>query len=109
MLYALRGSGPGQNRAFKDAVAHVVSVPGDDHSIEFQNPLLEAEQLSAQCGKTCTHDIGHSFVVSVGNNAQQFLYAFTSNRCHDAKFGKMRSDRIDHSRLLAAEQMPRTM
>src|SRR5262249_22315589 len=56
---------------------------------------MVAEQLSAQCGKTCTHDIGHSFVVSVGNNAEQFLHTFTSNRRHDAKFGKMSSDRID--------------
>ena len=63
----------------KPPAGFIAPVPDHDHSIEFQNPLLEVEQLSAQCAKTCSHDIGHSFVVSVGNNAEQFLYAFTSN------------------------------
>src|SRR5262245_33402041 len=76
-------------------------VPGHDHSIEFQNLLLEAEQLSAQCGKTCTHDVRYPFVVSVGNDMEQFLDTFTSNRCDDAEFGKVSPDRIDDSRLLA--------
>jgi hypothetical protein len=52
-------------------------VQGHDHSIEFQNLLLEAEQLSTQCGKTCTRDIRHPFVVSVGNDMEQFLDTFT--------------------------------
>ncbi len=72
-------------------------VPGHDHSIEFQNLLLEAEQLSTQCAKTCTHDIRHPFIVSVGNNTEQFLDTFTPNRCNDAEFGKVSPNRIDAS------------
>src|SRR5262245_66647134 len=63
-------------------------VPGHDHSIEFQNLLLEAEQLSTQCAKTCTHDIRHPFVVSVGNDTEQFLDTFTPNRCNDAELDR---------------------
>ena len=82
---------------------------GHDHSIELQNLLLEAEQLSTQCGKTCTHDIRHSFVVSVGNDTEQFLDAFTSNGRDNAEFGKVSPDRIDDSGLLADAQMTGTM
>src|SRR5262245_51203451 len=32
-------------------------VPGHDHPIEFQNLLLEAEQLTTQCANACTHEI----------------------------------------------------
>src|SRR6516165_9942465 len=67
-------------------------MPSHDHSIELQNLLLEAEQLSTQCGKTCTHDIRHSFVVSVGNDTEQFLDAFTSNGRDNAEFGKVSPD-----------------
>jgi hypothetical protein len=49
--------------------------------------------LSTQCAKTCTHDIRHPFVVSVGNDTEQFLDTFTPNRCNDAEFGKVSPDR----------------
>jgi hypothetical protein len=80
-------------------------VPGHDHSIEFQNLLLKAEQLSTQYGKTCTRDIRHPVVVSVGNDTEQFLDPFTPNRCDDAEFGKVSPDRIDDGRLLADAQI----
>ena len=65
--------------------------------------------MSTQCAKTCSHDIRHPFVVSVGNDTEQFLDTFTPNRCNDAEFGKVSPDRIDDSRLLADEQMPSSM
>jgi hypothetical protein len=46
--------------------------------------------LSTQCAKTCTHDIRHPFVVSVGNDTEQFLDTFTPDRCNDAEFGRAR-------------------
>jgi hypothetical protein len=76
-------------------------VPGHDHSIESRNLLLEAAQLSTQCVKACTHDIRHPFVVSVGNDTEEFLDTFTPNRRNDAEFGKVSPDRIDDRRLLA--------
>jgi signal transduction histidine kinase len=33
--------------------------------------------LSTQCAKTCTHDIRHPFVISVGNDTEQFLDTFS--------------------------------
>src|SRR5262249_24118932 len=68
----------------KPSARFIRPVAGHDHSIEFQNLLLEAEQLSAQCVKTCTHDVRHPFVVSVGNDTEQSLDTFTSNGCNDA-------------------------
>src|SRR5215470_14564541 len=68
----------------KPSARFIRPVPDHDHSIEFQNLLLEAEQLSAQCAKTCTHDIRHPFVVSVGNDTEQFLDTFAPNGCNDA-------------------------
>jgi hypothetical protein len=55
--------------------------------------------LSTQRGKTCTHDIGHPFVVLLGNNTQQLLQPFAPDRRDDPEFGKMGSYRIDYSRL----------
>ena len=84
-------------------------MPCQDHSIEIQDLLFKAEQLAAQRGKACTHNIGHPFVARIGDDPQQFLDAFASDRCDDPKLGKMSADRIDHGGLLADEQMARAM
>jgi hypothetical protein len=55
-------------------------VPGQDHPIELQNLLLEAEQLSAKRGKARTGNLRHPFVARVGNNMQQFRNSFTPDR-----------------------------
>src|SRR4051812_47600430 len=83
----------------------VGSVPGRDHSVELQNLLLEAEQLSAERGKARTGNLRHPFVAWVGNNMEQFGDPFAPDRSDNAKLGKVSSDRINHRGLLADEQM----
>jgi hypothetical protein len=41
-----------------------------DHSIKIQDLLFETEQLAAQCGKTCAHNIEHPFVARIGDDPQ---------------------------------------
>ena len=40
---------------------------------------------------------------------KRLIDATTSDRCDNAKLGKMRSDRIDHRSLLTDEEMARAM
>ena len=65
--------------------------------------------MAAQRGQACTHNVGHPFVARIGNDTQQFLDTFASDRRGDAKFGKVSADRVDHCGLLADEQMARAM
>jgi hypothetical protein len=74
-----------------------------------QDLLFETEQLAAQCGKACPHHIGHPCVARIGDNTQQFLDAFTSDRRGDTKLDEVSADRIDHGGLLADQQMARAM
>jgi hypothetical protein len=83
----------------------VGTVPSHDHSIELQNLPLEAEQLNAECGKAGAGNFRHPPVARVGNNMQQFRDSFTPDRRDNAELGEVSSDRINHSRLLADEQM----
>ena len=72
------------------ALARLVgSVPGHDHSIELQDLLLEAEQLIAQCGKTRARNLRHTFVIRIGDDIEQFLDTFASDRRDDPELGKM--------------------
>jgi hypothetical protein len=80
-------------------------VPGQDHPVELANLPLEAEQLSAKRGKARTGNLRHPFVARVGNNTQQFRDPFTPDRGDNAKLSQVSSDRINHCRLLADEQM----
>src|SRR6202167_5205343 len=84
-------------------------MPGQDHPIELQNLLLQDEQLSTERGKAGAGNLRHPLVVRVGNNAQQFSDPFAPDRCDNAELSKVCSDRIDHSGLLADEQMASTM
>jgi hypothetical protein len=88
------------------ALARLVGpVPGHDQPIELHDLLLEAEQLSAERGKTRAGNLGHPFAARVGNNMQQFHDTFTLDRRDNAELGKVSSDRINHRGLLADEQM----
>src|ERR1700694_5050346 len=88
------------------ALARLVgSVPGHDHPIELHNLLLEAEQLSAERGKTHTGNLRHPFVAWVGNSMQQFRDSSTPDRRDNAELGKVSPDRVNHRGLLADEQM----
>jgi hypothetical protein len=67
-------------------------MPGQDHPIELQNPLLESEQLSTERGNARASNLRHPLVVRVGNNAQQFCDPFAPDRCDNAELGEVRSD-----------------
>src|SRR3982075_752488 len=88
------------------ALARLVGpVPGHYHSIKLHNLLLEAEQLSAERGKTRTGNLRHPFVAWVGNNMQQFRDSSTPDRRDNAELGKVSPDRVNYRGLLADEQM----
>src|SRR5258705_5091759 len=92
------------------ALARLVGpVPGNDHPIELQKLLLEAEQLSAERGKASTGNVRHPFVVRVGNNMQQFRDPFAPDRRDNAELGEVCPDRIDYRGLLADEQIAGSM
>src|SRR5665811_2590697 len=77
----------------KALAGFVGSVPGQDHPIKLQDLLLEAEQLSAERGKTRTGNLWHPFVARVGNNMQQFGHSFAPDWRDNAELGKVCSDR----------------
>jgi hypothetical protein len=88
------------------ALARLVGpVPRHDHSIELQDLLLETEQLSAERGKARTGNLRYPFVAWIGNDMQQFRNPSTPDRRDNAELGEVSSDRVNHSRLLADEQM----
>src|ERR1700688_2069662 len=56
------------------ALARLVGpVPGHDHPIELQDLLLEAEQLSAERGKTRTGNLWHPLACAVKHQAAPLL------------------------------------
>jgi hypothetical protein len=59
-----------------------------------------AERRKARKGK-----LRHPFVARVGNNMEQFGDAFAPDQRDNAELGKVSSDRVDHSGLLADKQM----
>jgi hypothetical protein len=67
----------------------------------------EATNAVASMASTC--DLRHPWFTAAGHDADKLFHSFTSNRCDDAKFGKMRADRIDYGRLLADEKMARAV
>src|SRR5207248_6554849 len=54
--------------AIKAFARLIGTVPSQDHSIKFQDLLFAAEQLAAQRGKACTHNLSHPFVVRISND-----------------------------------------
>src|SRR5580693_4215980 len=56
--------------AIKALARLIGAVPCHDHSIKIQDLLFETEQLAAQSGKTCAHNIGHPFVARIGDDPQ---------------------------------------
>ena len=47
--------------------------------------------------------------IALANKIARMAWAMMPNRCDDAKFGKMRADRIDYGGLLADKKMARAM
>ena len=88
------------------ALARLVGpVPGQDHPVELQNLLFQAEQLSAERGKARARNLWHPLVVRVGNSMQQFRDPSTTDRRDNAELGEVCPDRIDHRGLLADEHV----
>src|SRR6267154_4104157 len=73
---------------------------GGDHTVELQDLRLEHSQLGAESGKTRARDLGHPFVIWVGDDPEQFLDTIAPDRSDDPVLGKMGADRIDHRGLL---------
>jgi hypothetical protein len=84
-------------------------VPDHNHPVEVQNLRLQHPQLPAERSNTRAHQLGQSLVINIGNDMKQFLHTMTSDRCDNAKLGKMGADRIDHRRLLTDQKMARAM
>ena len=61
--------------------------------------------MRAERSQTRAGNIRHPFVARVGNNMEQLLDTFAADRRDNAELGKLSSDRVNHSGLLADEQM----
>src|SRR5688572_3734314 len=84
-------------------------MPSSDHAIELKNLCLQHLQLGAESCNTRAGDLGQPLITCIRDDTEQLVDTPTSNRCDDAKLGKMRSDRIDDRGLLTDEQMTRAM
>src|SRR5262245_58641393 len=87
----------------------VGSMPGRDHAVELQELCFQGSQLGAESQQTGACNLGQSFVTYIGDDTEEVFNTSTSNRCDDAKLGKMGTDRVDNLGLLANKQMPRAM
>jgi hypothetical protein len=84
-------------------------MPSHDHTVELQNLLLEPTQLSPKCCETHPRNLGQPVVIWIGDDIEQFLDTFASDRGDDPELGKMGPNHTDHSGLLTDEQMTRAM
>jgi hypothetical protein len=56
------------------------AMPGPDQAVELQNLRLQHPQVGAESGNTGTCDLRQSFVICVGNDAEQLLDTIASDR-----------------------------
>ena len=84
-------------------------MPGHNHTVEVQNLLLKPAQLSPKCCETCTGYLRNLLVTWIGDDIEQFLDTFASDRRDDPELCKLDPDHIDHRGLVADEQMTRAM
>src|SRR5262249_34705406 len=87
----------------------VGSMPGRDHAVELQELCFQGSQLGAESHETGACNLGQSFVTCIGDDIEQLFNPMASDRCNNAKLGKMGTDRVDHCGLLANKQVPRAM
>src|SRR6266480_4290514 len=71
------------------------SVPGHDLAVEVENLRLQRPQLGTESEKAGASQLRQPFVAYVGDHLEQLFNAIASDRCDNAKFSKMRTDRID--------------
>src|SRR5215813_12171195 len=74
----------------------VGSMPGRDHAVELQELCFQGSQLGAESQQTGACNLGQSFVTYIGDDTEEVFNTSTSNRCDDAKLGKMGTDRVDN-------------
>ncbi|MGH8515088.1 MAG: hypothetical protein ACREV8_14345, partial [Gammaproteobacteria bacterium] len=84
-------------------------MPGHDQAIELQDPGLQHPQLGTKSGNTRPRQVGEAFIIRIGHNIEQVFDTLAPHRRNDSEFGKMGTDRVDHRRLLADEEMARAM
>ena len=65
--------------------------------------------LRPESDRSGARNIRQTFVAWISDDIEQLLDTHTADRRDDPELGKMGTDRIDHSGLLANEQMARAM
>ena len=80
-------------------------MTGHNLTVEVENLRLQRPQLGAESKEAGAGNLRLPFVAYIGDHIEQLFNAIASDRCDDAKLGKMRADRIDHCGLLTDEQM----
>lgn len=84
-------------------------MPGDDAPVELHDLSLQVPQLTAESRETRAGHFREPAVGWIGDDFQQLLDAAAPDGGNDPELGKIGTDRIDHGRLPANEEMARTM
>src|SRR5262249_32216252 len=81
------------------------SMTGNNLTVEVEDLRFQRPQLGAESKEAGPGNLRQPLVAYIGDHIEQLFNAITSDRCDNAKLSKMGTDRIDHRRLLANEQM----
>src|SRR5262245_16149410 len=80
-------------------------MTGNNLTVEVEDLRFQRPQLGAESKEAGPGNLRQPLVAYIGDHIEQLFNAITSDRCDNAKLSKMGTDRIDHRRLLANEQM----
>ena len=105
---ALRGSGPGQKRAFDNALA-LVGCP--DRRIDRlcitccspSQPFTSQSDVRCERGHTSACNLGQTFVICISSDVEKLRDTMAPDRRDDPELGQMSADGVDHRGLLADE------
>ena len=70
-------------------------MPGPDEAIKLQDLSLQHPQLCAESRNAGSGDLGQPLVIRIGDDSEQLVHTFASNRSDDAELRKVRTDCID--------------
>ena len=79
-------------------------MPSHDHTVEPQNLLLEPTQLSPKRCEAYAGYLRNSLVTWIGDDIEQFLDTFASDRSDDPELGKMGPDHIDQADITKSDR-----